>query len=233
MRVHYLSHVPFEKLGTMAGWLERQGHTVSGSRLYHGDPLPDPDQFDALIVMGGPMGADDEQRYPWLDGEKRLIAASLERDRKILGVCLGAQIIARVLGAPVTRNPQREIGWFPVQSTEAGRADPIGAVFDDGQPVLHWHGDTFAIPHGAVHLARSWGCENQAFRYGEQVLGLQFHLELAPDNVRALCHECADELRDGGPWVQSEAEMLAHPPLFDDARRRLNRVLEVFLPDRG
>ncbi|MGB1409093.1 type 1 glutamine amidotransferase, partial [Alloalcanivorax venustensis] len=174
MRVHYLSHVPFEKLGTMETWLEQRGARLSATRFYQGEPLPEPEQLDTLIVMGGPMGADDEARYPWMAAEKRFIEQCIAADKKVLGVCLGAQLIARVLGAPVTANPEPEIGWFPVQSTDAGRHDPIGALFDDGAPVLHWHGDTFAIPDGAVHLARSWGCENQAFRFGDRVLALQF-----------------------------------------------------------
>ena len=115
-----------------------------------------------------------------------------------------------------------------MQSTDAGRHDPIGALFDDGAPVLHWHGDTFAIPDGAVHLVRSWGCENQAFRFGDRVLALQFHLELGEHEARALCRECADELKDG-PWIQGEAEMLADPARFSAAQRRLGRVLETFL----
>ena len=228
MRVHYLSHVPFEKLGTMETWLEQRGARLSATRFYQGEPLPEPEQLDTLIVMGGPMGADDEARYPWMAAEKRFIEQCIAADKKVLGVCLGAQLIARVLGAPVTANPEPEIGWFPVQSTDAGRHDPIGALFDDGAPVLHWHGDTFAIPDGAVHLARSWGCENLAFRFGDRVLALQFHLELGEHEARALCRECADELKDG-PWIQSEAEMLADPARFSAAQRRQGRVLETFL----
>lgn len=228
MRIHYLSHVPFEKLGTMEPWLRQRSGEVSATRFYQGEPLPEPEQLDTLIVMGGPMGADDEARYPWMAAEKRFIERCLEQDKKVLGVCLGAQLIARVLGAPVTRNQEAEIGWFPVQSTDAGQGDPIGALFEEGGPVLHWHGDTFAIPQGAVHLARSWGCENQAFRYGEQVLALQFHLELGMDHARALCRECAEDLKSG-PWIQGETEILADPARFSAAQRRLGRVLETFL----
>ena len=187
MRVHYLSHVPFEKLGTMETWLEQRGARLSATRFYQGEPLPEPEQLDTLIVMGGPMGADDEARYPWMAAEKRFIEQCIAADKKVLGVCLGAQLIARVLGAPVTANPEPEIGWFPVQSTDAGRHDPIGALFDE-------------VVGG----------------------GLGEH------EARALCRECADELKDG-PWIQSEAEMLADPARFSAAQRRLGRVLETFL----
>ena len=111
MRVHYLSHVPFEKLGTMETWLEQRGARLSATRFYQGEPLPEPEQLDTLIVMGGPMGADDEARYPWMAAEKRFIEQCIAADKKVLGVCLGAQLIARVLGAPVTANPEPEIGW--------------------------------------------------------------------------------------------------------------------------
>lgn len=230
MRIHYLTHVPFEKLGAMEPWLRDHGARLTATRLYHGETLPAPDEIDALIVMGGPMGADDEARFPWMAAEKAFIGQCIDAGKKVLGVCLGAQLIARVLGAPVTRNPEREIGWFPVQSTDAGRADPVGRLFNDAPTVLHWHGDTFAIPDGAVHLARSWGCENQAFRYRETVLGLQFHLELSADNTRALCQECADELTVG-PWIQSETEMLSEPSLFLASQRRLAELLGLFLLD--
>jgi GMP synthase-like glutamine amidotransferase len=228
MRIHYLTHVPFEKLGAMAPWLHHHGARVTATRFYHGEALPPPGQVDALIVMGGPMGADDEARYPWMAAEKRFIERCIEAGTPVLGVCLGAQLIARVLGAPVRRNPEPEIGWFPVQCTSEGRAHPLGQLFDDATPVLHWHGDTFAIPSGATHLARSWGCENQAFLYGNNVLGLQFHLELSADNVRALSRECAGELAPG-PWVQSEADMLADPTLFAASQRRLGEVLAAWL----
>lgn len=227
MRLHYLTHVPFEKLGAMETWLHERGDQVTSTRMYHGESLPDTGDLDALIVMGGPMGADDEHRYPWMSDEKRFIGECIESGKKVLGICLGAQLIARVLGAPVSRNPEREIGWFPVQSTDAGRNDPVGRLFNDAPAVLHWHGDTFAIPDGAVHLARSWGCENQAFRYGENVLALQFHLEMNSGNIRALCRECPDDL-GSGIWVQDESEMLAAQGLFTASRQRLAQLLAAF-----
>ena len=142
--------------------------------------------------------------------------------------CLGAQLIARVLGAPVTANPDKEIGWFAVYPTSAGKSDSIGKLFASAPPVLHWHGDTFAIPDGAVHLLESKGCPNQAFRYGDNVLGLQFHLELQTDNAAALCDACPQDLADD-PWVEPRASMLADEQRFEDARQLLGRVLSAFL----
>ena len=228
MRIHYLSHVPFEQLGAMEAWFQERDFTITRTLLFQEDPLPQPDDFDVLVVMGGPMGADDDDQYPWMAPEKTLIHDSIAAGKKVLGICLGAQLIARVLGASVSANPEKEIGWFPVRPTTAGQQDSIGKLFSDGKPVLHWHGDTFAIPDGAVHLLESEGCPNQAFRYGDNVLGLQFHLELQADNAAALCEACPEDLAPG-PWVENRDSMLADARRFDDARQLLGRVLGAFL----
>jgi GMP synthase-like glutamine amidotransferase len=228
MRIHYLSHVPFEQLGAMEAWFRGRDFTVSQSLLFQGDSLPDTGEFDVLVVMGGPMGADDDHNHAWMAPEKTLIRNSIAAGKKVLGICLGAQLIARVLGAPVTANREKEIGWFPVYPTSAGKSDSIGKLFAAAPPVLHWHGDTFAIPDGAVHLLESEACANQAFRYGDNVLGLQFHLELQADNAAALCDACPEDLADG-PWVESRASMLADEQRFEDARQLLGRVLSAFL----
>ncbi|MCU5781707.1 glutamine amidotransferase domain-containing protein [Alcanivorax balearicus MACL04] len=227
MRIHYLTHVPFEKLGAIEPWLAANGARITATRLYHGEELPDPDDLDALIVMGGPMSADDEHRYPWLADEKRFIRACIDGGHKVLGICLGAQLIARALGARVHKNPDKEIGFFPVQSTELGRQHPLGSLFNDAPAVFHWHGDTFEIPNGALHLAHSWGCEHQAFSYGDNVLALQFHLEMGEDNVRTLCQECAADLSPG-PWTQSITEILSMPQIFTANQRLLSVLLGRF-----
>ena len=228
MRIHYLSHVPFEQLGAMEDWFRERGAEITRSLLFQDDPLPGIDDFDVLVVMGGPMGADDESRFAWMAAEKALIRQAIAAGRKVLGVCLGAQLIARVLGAEVTRNPEREIGWFPVSPTSAGKQDRIGKLFIGNPPVLHWHGDTFAIPDGAVHLLDSKGCPNQAFRYGDNVLALQFHLELEQHNAADLCEACPDDLAPG-PWVEDPHSLLGNAQRFEAARILMGRVLAQFL----
>ncbi|WP_417214973.1 type 1 glutamine amidotransferase [Alcanivorax sp.] len=228
MRVHYLSHVPFEQLGAMETWFQERDISIRHSLLFAGDALPAPADFDVLVVMGGPMGADDDPRFPWMSAEKALIRESIAAGKKVLGICLGAQLIARVLGAPVSSNPEREIGWFPVYPTPAGKNDSVGRLFADAPTVLHWHGDTFAIPNGAVHLLESEGCRNQAFRYGDNVLALQFHLELENGNAQALCDACPDDLAPGR-WVESREALLGDPQRFEDARQLLGRMLSAFL----
>ena len=227
MRIHYLAHVPFEQLGSMRDYFEQRGDTISASLLYDGDALPTLNTFDTLIVMGGPMGADGDDQYPWMHAEKQCIADAIHAGKHVLGVCLGAQLIARVLGATVSANPNREIGWFPVSPAPANDVHPLAACFAPHTEVLHWHGDTFALPSEAVALLRSEGCENQAFLYREHVLGLQFHLELQADNVRALCAACPEDLAPG-PWVMREHDMLAQPARFRRAQTALTTLLDRF-----
>lgn len=228
MRVHYLSHVPFEQLGAMEAWFQERDISIRHSLLFASDALPSPADFDVLVVMGGPMGADDDARFPWMSAEKTLIRESIAAGKKVLGICLGAQLIARVLGAPVNSNPEREIGWFPVYPTPAGKSDSLGRLFADAPAVLHWHGDTFAIPNGAVHLLESEGCRNQAFRYGDNVLALQFHLELEKNNADALCDACPDDLAPGR-WVDSRDDLLDDSQRFSASKALLGRVLNAFL----
>src|SRR5690606_28697951 len=154
--------------------------------LHIGEDLPTCTDFDALIVMGGPMNVDEHARHPWLAGEKALIRAAINAGRPVLGICLGAQLIAASLGAPVTRNAETEIGWFDVELEPAGRASPLFAGFPPRFAAFHWHGDTFAIPAGAQRLMRSEACSHQGFALGARVVGLQFHLEVTAANARAM-----------------------------------------------
>jgi GMP synthase-like glutamine amidotransferase len=211
MRIHCLQHVPFEGPAGIADWAASRGHSVTTTPVYDGAPPPDPSGFDWLVVMGGPMGVYDEEVHPWLAAEKACLRETIAAGKTVIGVCLGAQLLAQVLGARVYRNPVKEIGWFPVELTEAAReCDPF-AFLPDQLTVYHWHGDTFDLPDGALHLARSEGCAHQAFLWGGRVLGLQFHLESTAVSVRDLVAHCADELVPG-PYVQTAETMLAAAP---------------------
>ncbi|MEA1051662.1 type 1 glutamine amidotransferase [Lamprobacter modestohalophilus] len=225
MKIHCLMHVPFEGPAQIADWAESRGHPIAFSHLFAGDALPELDVFDRLVVMGGPMGVGDEDRYPWLRAEKALIRSAIDAGRSLVGVCLGAQLIAEALGAPVSRNPQKEIGWFPIRLTEAARAHPFCQDLPAEQQVLHWHGDTFALPSGALHLAESDACAQQGFLVDGRILGLQFHLEMTPTSLRTLCSHCADELVPD-TFVQRADEMLAVSPVRYEETAR---VLEVLL----
>jgi len=209
-RVVVLEHVPFEGPGTIAEWAAAAGHALLRVPVHRGEPVPTSSSVDALVVMGGPMGADDESRHPFLTHEKRLLRACVDEGRPVLGVCLGAQLLARALGAPVTSQGYREIGWFPLRWTPEARLVPGFAQVPDAGTVFHWHGDTFALPAGTVPLASSDACARQGFASADgRLVGLQFHLEMREDDVRALVENGRDEIGAGGRFVQTEPEILA------------------------
>ena len=211
MKIHWFQHVPFEGLGAMEGWLTARGHTLACTRFYAGETAPTTvDGFDWLIVMGGPMNVNQYRDFPWLKAEKRVIRDAVAAGKRVLGVCLGAQLIADALGGKVYQNEEREIGWFPVMAVPEGKESPL--AFPAETVVFHWHGDTFSLPPGGVWLARSEACEHQAFAVGARVLGLQFHLEMTPDDVARIAKECADELT-AGKYVQSAQAMVARAKL--------------------
>ena len=225
MQVHYLQHVPFEGLGSIEPWLKSRSAIVTCSKLYETPGLPPVAELDWLIVLGGPMSADDDRTYPWLTAEKQFIAEAIASGKVALGICLGAQLIARSLGARVYRNRETEIGWFPVYpAPDAGRS-PLAPLFSEPLEVFHWHGDTFELPPGAVHLARSAACEHQAFSIGDRVLALQFHLETTPASAAALIEHCGNDLASGR-WIQTGHEMLGRAKRFGHINDVMTAVLE-------
>jgi len=206
MRAHYLQHVPFEGLGSIAPWLDKAGHKVTCTRFFESPDLPDLKDIGLLVVMGGPMSVHDEDKFPWLDAEKKFIREVIHIGTPVLGICLGAQLIASALGAGVYPNNGKEIGWFPVYGIESN--DKAVFHFPQKTDVFHWHGETFDLPAGAVRLAQSDACVNQAFQYGESVIALQFHLETTLQDARDLVSHCRDELIPAR-YVQTEEEILS------------------------
>ncbi len=225
MNIHYLQHVPFEGLGSIEVWAQSRRDRVTATRLYGSDALPRLADVDLLIVMGGPMNIYEHDRYPWLLEEKRFIERAITAGKPVLGVCLGAQLVADVLGARVYRNAEKEIGWFPIETTAAAAATRAFRDLPRKIEAFHWHGDTFDIPRGAVHLARSAACENQAFTYDERVVGLQFHLETTPQSARAIIEHSADEIVPGR-FIQSAEAMLSDAHRFVAINEAMRRVLD-------
>lgn len=223
-RVHILQHAPFEGPGCILPWLQQRGHQIRFTRLYAGESLPDASELDWLIVLGGPMGIYDYCEHPWLYTEKDLIRQAIDGDRVVLGICLGAQLIADVLRAPVSRGGP-EIGWFPLAMTVEAMDSPFGRVLAEAREAFHWHKDAFGIPEGAVHLARSVGCDHQAFSFGERVLALQCHLELNAPGAATLCRESGEKLNVSNPWVQSPEEILRREARFTAANRVMYKLL--------
>jgi GMP synthase-like glutamine amidotransferase len=232
LRIHYLQHVPFERPAGIATWAHRQGHTVTGCRLDRGQPLPSFADFDWLVIMGGPMSVHDEGVYPWLADEKKLIERAIKARKRVLGVCLGAQLLADVLEARVYQNRHKEIGWFPVHLTPQATSSSVLAGFPEPFPAFHWHGETFEIPAGALHLARNEACENQAFEYGGTALGVQFHLEVTPSVVQALIQNCRADI-GSGRYQQPPDQILACWKEFGIIRRLLYRMLDRLAVSRS
>ena len=208
-RVHYLQHVNFEGPGYIRTWLEQQGHTFNGTHLFEsGAVLPSPDDFDALVVMGGPMGVYDDHEYSWLRKEKALIEDSIHADKKVLGICLGAQLLAVCLGAFVHTAPNKEIGWFPVKPTDQTQDVPwFHALFQNNPVVFHWHGDQFDIPYGSIDLLSSEANRSQAFQHRPGVIGLQFHLETTQQSLDEMLRNGRHELTTA-PFIQDAATIL-------------------------
>ena len=156
MKLHYLQHVPFEGLGSIASWAKARRAQISRTRLFAGEALPSADEIDLLVVMGGPMGVYDERDYPWLVREKEFLKQAIDTDTRILGVCLGAQLIAEVLGARIYPNDHKEIGWFPIEGVQAAHSNSIGKVLSNAGEVFHWHGDTYdLLPMAQLILSKA------------------------------------------------------------------------------
>jgi len=206
MRAHCFQHVSFEGLGSIELWLDSNGYELSSTRFFESADLPDPDAIDLLVVMGGPMSVNDEDQFPWLVLEKQFIRELIESGKPVLGICLGAQLIANALGANVYPNPVKEIGWFPIHAVAA--ADGPVFKFPPAVTVFHWHGETFNLPPGAIRLAESAGCRNQAFQLGRRVIGLQFHLETTPVSAGEMVSNCREELVPSS-FVQTAEEILS------------------------
>ena len=201
---------------------------VTVTKFFEDPTLPDADDLDLLVIMGGPMSVNDEAGCPWLAAEKQFIRKAIEKDKAVIGICLGAQLIANALGAAVRPNGTKEIGWFPITAEPASYTEDIFS-FPQELLVFHWHGETFDLPDGAIRLAKSDACENQAFQLGRRVIGMQFHLETTPDAARDLVHHCRDELRPSR-YVQSEAEILGIDPLcYSTINSCMDKVLQFIV----
>jgi GMP synthase-like glutamine amidotransferase len=206
VKVHYLQHSPTEGPGEIANWAAARGYEIAGTHWYRGDASPDPADIDLLAIMGGGMNIYEHRNHPWLVPEKQLIAEVIRLGKPVLGICLGAQLVADAMGGVVFQNPEYEIGWWPVRFSKAARENPLFRQFPETLTALHWHGDTFELP-GVAMLGESEACPNQAFACGEKVVGLQFHAEVTPADVRAFVQGETEPL-PAGKYVQSFEEIM-------------------------
>ncbi|MCF8381013.1 MAG: type 1 glutamine amidotransferase [Bacteroidales bacterium] len=202
MRVSILKHVHFENPGYYLDYFDRKGFKVLIHNLYEGD-MPDLNA-DLILVLGGPMNIYEESEYPFLESEKKYLKNAIREGKKIIGVCLGSQLIADVLGSETYKNAHKEIGWFPIQKSTSNKFNFLPDIFT----AFHWHGDTFDLPDGAEVLFNSKATKNQAFLFGCDVLAMQFHLEMDEKIIRDLLHYCRADI-DNSLFVMSEKDIIS------------------------
>lgn len=228
MQAHIFQHVSFESPGSIATWLNARGACVSVTHFHADAVLPDLENVDLLIIMGGPMSVNDAGTLPWLATEKHFIAEAIAAGKAVVGICLGAQLIAVALGSRVYPGLHKEIGWFDIVARPLLDHESHLLRLPESTRVFHWHGETFAIPEGATRLAGSRGCANQVFQVGRRVIGLQCHLETTPESARALVEACSDELvqAQGGQYVQDAATILGEDTAsFDKMNAMMSAIL--------
>lgn len=226
MRLHYIQHVPFEHPGIILDWAQEHGYPLSSTQIYQEDAFPAQKDFDWLIVMGGPMNIYEEDKYPWLKKEKEFILQSINSGKIVIGICLGAQLAADVLGGKVTKNAQKEIGWLPVIFNENIKKESVFSDFPEEMTVFQWHGDTFSqLPPNAYSIAQSKGCKQQAFVYGGTVYAFQFHLEIGENTIKDLLHHCSDEMTVGD-YVQTSEYILNNIPMLEPIQKYMKKFLD-------
>ncbi len=228
MRIRVFQHVGFEDIGRIKEWAERKRHDLSYTRFFAGNRLPGTGDFDMLVVMGGPMSVNDTAQYPWLADEILFLRGAIAEGKKVFGVCLGAQLIAKSLGSEVYGNPVKEIGWFPV--TFEPERHPFFPGLSHGRKltVFHWHGETFDLPKEAIRLFSTDACANQAFAYSSNVLALQFHLEMSREAIDAIVANCRAELVQG-VRIQPEALIVKQAAIYiEETSALLFDMLDAF-----
>ena len=225
MRIHILQHESFESPGFILDWIAEKRHHLTFTKFYEDGMLPPLEDFDWLIIMGGPMGVYEEVKFPWLKSEKEFIKRSIEDRKIVLGICLGAQLIAAALGEKVYPNKNKEIGWLDVKLTSDGKSNHLFTSFPEMIKVCQWHGDTFDLPAGAILLAESEACINQAFIYKDKTIALQFHLEFTKQSLRELIAYGKRELVKD-KFVQTGEEILSKKHLLADDNKMLNMLLD-------
>jgi GMP synthase-like glutamine amidotransferase len=219
MKFLAILHAPYEGPGQIEDWISVQNHELDKVFGWEIPKITDA-EFDALIIMGGHMGVNDTDLFPWLAEEKVFIKNAIDDGKKILGICLGSQLLANCMGARVYKNPEPEIGWFPVRKKFFMHS--WFPIFDESEKVhvFHWHGDTFDIPEGCVPLFESEACKNQAFAFEDQLLGLQFHPEITEKQINEFIEHMRGDLK-AAHFIQSEARMISNWKLYAETSQTM------------
>lgn len=223
MKILIVSHADFEKPGCIDDWARNHNHQTQEVRPYKGEQIPNMDDFDFLIVMGGPQSLLPIIKDPYLSNEIELIKQALKKQKRIIGVCLGAQLLGEALGAKAERSPNREIGIYPIELLDDAKHDPVFRQFPKSFDVTHWHSDMPGIPKGAVLLAKSEGCPRQVFRYGDRVYGFQCHFELTQELIKEMVEHCPGDLKTG-EYIRTKKELIEAD--YSEINKKLYGILD-------
>ncbi|MPN01054.1 hypothetical protein SDC9_148254 [bioreactor metagenome] len=227
MKIHVLQHSALNTLGSIEEYARTRNYPLESTRFYKTANPPALDSFDLLIIMGGHMGIYDYEENPWLRDEKAFIKMAVDSGKSVLGICLGAQLLADVLGARVYENRHMEMGWFPIKAAEAENKPEFLEGLPEEITVFHWHARTFDIPDGAIHLFRSVGCENQGFIYGGRVVAFQFHPEATDERIKIMIGRFGLEI-EGEPFIQKKEEMTGREEYLAGTKEFMFRMLDKF-----
>jgi len=227
MKIHVLQHSSINTLGTIEEYAKTKNYRLESTRFYETISSPELDTFDLLIIMGGPIGVYDYKENPWLRDEKTFIKQAIEAGKPVLGICLGAQLLADILGAHVYENRHMEMGWFPVKAPGSENKPEFLEGLPDKITVFHWHSRTFDLPAGAVQLFESEGCKNQGFIYNGRVVALQFHPEVNEDRILSLIKRFGDGMANG-PFVQKKEKMPEQRKYLAATKEFMFLVLDKF-----
>lgn len=227
--IYCLTHAEHELPGTIEKWADRRDYPFHIVPVFSGSALPATNPGDCVVVMGGPMNVYEEDMYPWLINEKTFLTRCIDMGNRMLGICLGAQLLAERLGAPVFKNSQIEIGWHPIRWSKDIFKYALFDAFPPESIVFHWHGDMFGIPQDAIQLAASTACQNQGFLWNDQVLGLQFHPEMTFDLLKMMIAGNHEDLNHSGHFIQSADEMIQNGKKYTASSKMVDILLDRFL----
>ncbi len=223
MHIQIIIHASFEKPGSILNWILKNNHTYTVTAPYKGESLSENNSYDFLIIMGGPQSPTHFIEYPYLKDEILFTQNAIQKNKPILGICLGAQIIGEALGAKTMRSPNKEVGAFPISLTQEGMHDPIFKNFPKQFDVMHWHNDMPGLSDNAVIIAESEGCPRQVVRYDEKIYGLQCHFEMTRELVDGMLNHCENDLNPSRYTQASEKMILTD---FESINKKLDFILD-------
>ena len=229
MKIHCFQHVTFENLGSIENWADSNNHSISYTYFFENNiSFPDLSEIDMLIVLGGFMNVDDEEQFPWLKSEKQFIKKAIASGIKLIGICLGSQLISAALGSKIYKSQETEIGFYPITFHQTALDSSLFKYLSNPYTVFQWHGDTFELPQGAQLLASSEGCKNQAYLLGTNVLAMQFHIEMNETVLNEMLKHDGHELEEKGKCIQTESEIRANYHHLQQNKTDLYELLNQF-----